>query len=129
MISFKSFSTLHNKVASLNRVVDRVNAFLESLCSVVIPNEGSNLHSNLKVEKMLTEFSNILEGNNKISSDRENTISYLQHKLAETTKDRDESKHNYCLIIEQQQKTHNKNNANLSPPNIESFYHQIATTI
>ena len=65
---------------------------------------------------MLTEFSNSLEGNNKALSDRENTISTLQHKLAEVTKERDELKRNYSLIVEEQQKSHSKNNENASPP-------------
>ena len=55
----------------------------------------------------------------KALSDRENTISNLQHKLAEVTKERDELKRNYSLIVEQQQKTHSTNNENVSPPNTE----------
>ena len=112
-------TSLHKQVASLNRVVDRVNTVLESVCRVIIPNEGSFSHSDLRLEKMLTEFSNILEGNSKALSDRENTISNLQHKLAEVTKERDELKRNYSLIVEQQQKTHRTNNENISPPNTE----------
>ena len=101
-------------------MVDRVNPVLESVCSVVIWNKGSYSHSELQLEKMLTEFSHILEGNNKALSDRENTVSNLQHKLAKVTKERDELKYNYIFITEQQQETRNKNNANLSSPNMES---------
>ena len=87
-------------------MVDRVNAVLESVCSVVIWNKGSYSHSDLQLEKKLTVFSNILEDNNKALSDRENTVSNIQHKLAEVMKERDELKHNYCLITEQQLETH-----------------------
>jgi hypothetical protein len=61
-------AALHNQVASLNRVVDSMNVVVEFLSKVVIPNEGSNLHSELRLETMLTEFSNILESKNKVIS-------------------------------------------------------------
>ena len=92
---------------------------VESLSKLVIPNEGSNLHSELRLETMLTEFSNILENKNKVIYDLENTIIELEHKLAEVSKDRDELKHNYCLIDGPQQKIYHKNNVNLSPPFME----------
>ncbi|CAB4029048.1 Hypothetical predicted protein, partial [Paramuricea clavata] len=66
-------ASLHNQVDSLNRVVDSMNVVVESLSKLVIPNEGSNLHSKLRLETMLTEFSNILENKNKVISDLENT--------------------------------------------------------
>ena len=42
----------------------------------------------------------------KVLHDREDTIiqTSLQHKLAEVSKDRDELKYNYCLIVGPQQK-------------------------
>jgi hypothetical protein len=52
----------------------------------------------------MTEFSNILESKNKVIHDLQNTIIELEHKLAEVSKDRDELKHNYCLINGPQQK-------------------------
>ena len=113
-------ATLHNQVDSLNKVVDSMNVVVESLSKLVIPNEGSNLHSELRLETMLTEFSNILENKNKVIYDLENTIIELEHKLAEVSKDRDELKHNYCLIDGPQQKIYHKNNVNLSPPFMES---------
>ena len=67
-------ASLHNQVDSLNRVVDSMNVVVESLSKLVIPNEGSNLHSELRLETMLTEFSNILENKNKVVYDLENTI-------------------------------------------------------
>ena len=112
-------ASLHNQVDSLNRVVDSMNVVVESLSKLVIPNEGSNLHSELRLETMLTEFSNILENKNKVIYDLENTIIELEHKLAEVSKDRDELKHNYCLIDGPQQKIYHKNNVNLSPPFME----------
>ena len=96
-----------------------MNVVVESLSKLVIPNEGSNLHSELRLETMLTEFSNILENKNKVIYDLENTIIELEHKLAEDSKDRDELKHNYCLIDGPQQKIYHKNNVNLSPPFME----------
>ena len=111
---------LHKQVASLNRVIDRVNTVLESVCRILITNEGLYSHADASLEKILTEFSSILEDNN-----RENTISNLQHKLAEVTKDRDELKRNYPLIVEQQQKTHDTNNENLSPSDIENHVQSV----
>ena len=119
-------NSLYKQVASLNRVVDRVNTVLESVCRVIIPSEGSFSHSDLSLEKMLTEFSDILEGNNKALSDRENAISNLQHKLVEATKERDELKRNYSLIVEQQQKTHSTNNENVSPQMLKSMNGQLS---
>ena len=46
----------------------------------------------------------------KVLHDREDTVIHeviqtsLQHKLAEVSKDRDELKYNYCLIVGPQQK-------------------------
>ena len=120
---------LHKQVASLNRVTDGVNTVLESVCMILIPNEGLYLHAGARVEKILTEFSSILEDNNKALRDRENTISNLQHKLAEVRKDRDELKRNYSLIVKQQQKTHDTNNENLSPSDIESHVRSVEHSI
>jgi predicted RNase H-like nuclease (RuvC/YqgF family) len=92
-------ASLHNQVDSLNRVVDSMNVVVESLSKLVIPNEGSNLHSELRLETMLTEFSNILENKNKVIYDLENTIIELEHKLAEVSKDRDELKNDAQLLF------------------------------
>ena len=93
-------TSLHEQLASLNRVTDRVNTVLESVCRIMIPNEGSCSHSDPELENMLSEFSNLLDDNIKALSDCDNTISNLQHKLPEVTKDRNELKRNYCLIVE-----------------------------
>ena len=92
-------AALQNQFDSLSSMnVDSMNVVVESISRIVVPDEGSDLHSVIRLRTMRMEFSSILEGKNKVLDDRENMIVNLQHKLAEVSKERDELKYNYCLI-------------------------------
>ena len=56
----------------------------------------------LRLRRSLTEFINIIKDKMKNKSSHENAILNLQRKLAKVTKDRDELKHDYFLIVESQ---------------------------
>ena len=83
-------AALQNQFDSLNRVIDSMNVVVESISGIVVPDEGSDLHSVIRLRTMRMLFYSILEGKNKVLDDPENMIVDLQHKLAEVSKERDE---------------------------------------
>jgi hypothetical protein len=63
-----------NTSFSVNTEISRENCNYRKESNKKQYNEGSNLPSKLRLETMLTEFSNILESKNKVIYDLENTI-------------------------------------------------------
>ena len=93
-------TALQNQIFSLNRVVNSLNTVVESLYKV-------------------------LESNNKAIYECENLILRSEHKLADVLKDKDDLRADYCSNVGLQQKSNNKNNCQLRPPNIKKHVQEV----